>query len=460
LHKRYKILLSLFFSLLILLAFTPPLNPTAGGWTQQFMPNLNGRSITDIFFLDSLTGWGVTNATNQATDTTFVLKTTNSGDNWVIQYRKIQTGGGFPGLYRVYFINPNTGYICGITGLNKSTDGGVSWFSLNAPLNNYLDMSVLNENTIWLASPNSFSGGVYRTTNGGLNWDHQFSGGNQNPNKVYMYNARIGFMSNSSASPNIYKTTNSGENWSVNVSGENFTDMHFVDSLIGWKCTNSSSQAGTLKQTTDGGLNWMIQNLPPESPPFSYSRMFKFTFVNKDTIWGIGGVYTFNNGQSRGVIYKTTNGGFNWSYQIPDTSINIYIYNSIQFVNKKNGWAYSPSLGGVHTTTGGDTITSIQPISNEIPDAFELRQNFPNPFNPVTNIIYALKTTAFVVLKVHDITGKEIIILVNRKQRPGTYQSIFDGSNLSSGIYFCTILIVNEKGGEVYRETKKAILIK
>src|SRR5260221_3374560 len=96
-----------------------------GNWYQQFMPNLNGRNITDIFFLDSLTGWAVTNALNQNPDTTFVLKTINGGDNWVIQYRKIQLGGGFFGLSRIYFLNQNTGYMCGVdngplSGYNKT----------------------------------------------------------------------------------------------------------------------------------------------------------------------------------------------------------------------------------------------------------------------------------------------------------------------------------------------------
>ena len=93
------------------------------GWQQQFLLNIGGRQISDIFFIDSITGWAVTNATNQNPDTTFVLKTTNGGDNWVIQYGKIQTGVGFPGYFRVYFLNQSTGYTCGVKGLDKTTDG-------------------------------------------------------------------------------------------------------------------------------------------------------------------------------------------------------------------------------------------------------------------------------------------------------------------------------------------------
>jgi photosystem II stability/assembly factor-like uncharacterized protein len=138
--------------------FTDSLLPF--GWYQQFMPNLNGRNITDVFFLDSLTGWGVTNATNQSTDTTYVLKTTNGGDNWIIQYRKIQNGGGFYGLSKVHFLNQSTGYICGVdngpfSGFAKSTDGGIIWTSINVPDpgGNYLDMSIFSVDTQWLVTP-------------------------------------------------------------------------------------------------------------------------------------------------------------------------------------------------------------------------------------------------------------------------------------------------------------------
>jgi hypothetical protein len=318
-------------------------------------------------------------------------------------------------------------------------------------------MSIINEDTIWFAMNEILTGGVFRTTNGGGSWTQQFSGGNQNPNKIYMFNVRIGFHSNSSASPNIYKTTNSGVNWSVNLSGENFNDMYFKDSLLGWKC--SGSNIAFIRKTTNGGINWTIQNLPPESPPFIFSRMSKFTFVDQDTAWGVGGNIFYPNSQIRGVIYKTTNGGVNWGYQIPDTSIHITGYAFISFTDKQHGWAYHQlQQGGVHTTNGGDTITyftSVQQIGNEIPKEFKLLQNFPNPFNPFTNIRYNINASSFVTLTIYDVTGRQLSSLINEKQGAGIYQYTFDGSNLSSGVYFYSMLIDNKPV-----ETKKMILIK
>lgn len=455
--KKYKILpLIIFF----FLAFTPPLNPPAGGWTQQFMPNLGGRQISDIFFLDSVTGWAVTPylAVN---DTAYVLKTTNGGDNWFIQHTRV---GQFVGSNRVAFLNANTGYTAGVSWLPtysailKTTNGGSNWNNVNPPTNPFTakDISILNENTIWAVSDNSLTGGVYRTTNGGANWDRQFSGGNQNPNKIYMYNERIGFISNSSASPNIYKTTNGGDNWTVNVSGERYFDISFADSLTGWR---SSVIGNTIFKTTNGGINWITQIIP--SGGIIITAIGKFSVLNKDTVWGVGGLVSYGSNGSRGILYRTTNGGINWLFQLPDTSIHITGYAFVQFINRNTGWAYHSSQGGIHTITGGDTswLTDIKQISHEIPANFKLYQNYPNPFNPRTVIKYEVRSQKSEVrLVVYDINGREIIALVNQEQDQGIYEVDFSGDGLSSGVYFYKITITNRK--EVFIDTKKMILIK
>jgi len=459
LHKKYKILISLVLVTGLFLSFTPPLNPIAGSWYQQFMPNIGGRQISDIFFLDSLTGWAVTPFTVQ-NDTTYVLKTTNGGNNWFIQF----TGTGqFVGRNRVYFLNANTGFTCGndhfsgSTKITKTTNGGNNWFSLNDPSTAVFDdMVVLNEDTIWLATSSSIGTGVWRTTNGGINWESQFSAGNDNPEKIYMYNGRIGFISASAS--RIYKTTNSGLNWNL-YPDSGFTDMHFIDSLTGWKAR------GTIKKTTDGGLNWVMQTMP-FGGNITNSTINKFSVLNQDTLWGVGGVTWYGSMNYRGIIYRTTNGGVNWLYQIPDTTVYYYQFYHIQFINKNNGWVYVPGIGalnsvnGFRTTSGGNPvwITGITQTSTEIPKYFVLEQNYPNPFNPKTIISYELRVSSYVKLLVYNIQGKEIIILVNQKQNSGTYQVDFSGNGLSTGVYFYKIIINTDK--EVFSETRKMILLK
>lgn len=70
---------------------------------------------------------------------------------------------------------------------------------------------------------------------------------------------------------------------------------------------------------------------------------------------------------------------------------------------------------------------------------YQLNQNYPNPFNPQTQISYSLKDNGFVNLTVYDILGKEVAVLVNDYQNAGSYKVSFNGSNLSSGIYFAKL---------------------
>jgi len=96
----------------------------------------------------------------------------------------------------------------------------------------------------------------------------------------------------------------------------------------------------------------------------------------------------------------------------------------------------------------------------EIPSAYSLSQNYPNPFNPTTKIRFAIpkasvgQTFLFVTLKVYDIMGKEISTLVNEQLAPGTYETTFDGSALSTGTYFYKLTTGD------FSATKKLTLLK
>ena len=443
-----------------------PASPAVGNWYQQFLPSLNGRTISDIFFLDSLTGWAVTPYRFQ-NDTAFVLKTTNSGDSWFFANSRV---GQFVGHNRVKFLNSSTGFICGASqtsgfkGLSKSTDGGSNWTSLNVPVSaqNYEDMSVLNENTIWLVASESLTGGVFFTSTGGANWVQQYSAGSQNPEKIYMYNARIGFISDNSGSSSIRKTTNGGLNWNLNLSGQYYRDIIFTDSLTGWY-----SYGNNVYKTTNGGTNWQLQVLPFGGNLISVG-INEFSAINKDTLFAIG-AEIITGIQSRGIIYRTVNGGANWTFQIPDTSI--YVpgpYNYIQFADKNHGWAYTLGFyGGIHTTTGGDPvwITAIEQTSNEVPKEFKLYQNYPNPFNPNTKIKFQLLKHSNAEITIYDITGRRIQKLLNDELNAGEYEIDFNASGLSSGTYFYRIAIHSDKltvttAKEVFTETKKMVLVK
>ncbi len=80
--------------------------------------------------------------------------------------------------------------------------------------------------------------------------------------------------------------------------------------------------------------------------------------------------------------------------------------------------------------------TSVPGSEGGIPAAFSLSQNFPNPFNPSTNIQFSIVNRQLTIVTVLDLLGREVKTLVNEVKEPGTYTVNFDGSNLASGIYF------------------------
>ncbi len=100
--------------------------------------------------------------------------------------------------------------------------------------------------------------------------------------------------------------------------------------------------------------------------------------------------------------------------------------------------------------TGG---TDIPPRDN-IPTTFELKQNYPNPFNPETKIMYHLPGSSSVMLKVYDVLGREVKVLVNELQLYGSYTVTFDGTGLANGMYFYRL-----QAGD-YSETKRMVLVK
>jgi hypothetical protein len=101
-----------------------------------------------------------------------------------------------------------------------------------------------------------------------------------------------------------------------------------------------------------------------------------------------------------------------------------------------------------------DSTVGIIINENKIPIEYKLYQNYPNPYNPTTNIKYAIPKDGFVTIKIYDLLGREINKLVSENQKAGFYSVQFNGASLSSGIYFYRI----QSGSFV--QTKKMVLIK
>jgi hypothetical protein len=103
----------------------------------------------------------------------------------------------------------------------------------------------------------------------------------------------------------------------------------------------------------------------------------------------------------------------------------------------------------------GDTLlTSINQITSNVPENYSLYQNYPNPFNPTTKIKFDVARIGDVKIIVYDAMGREVQTLVNESLKPGTYEASFDGSQLTSGVYFYKIT-----AGD-FSQTKKMLMIK
>jgi len=304
----------------------------------------------------------------------------------------------------------------------------------------------INKDTGWVSGALAYN---YKTTNGGITFDSTSIVATYTMD-IYFKDSNTGFMTSEGR---VLKTTNGGSTW--------FVSLDVLDTRIFWKISVVDNQFAWVSgmngygvfRTNNLGNNWSLVN------DSSYMiGMFGVCFINKDTGF-VGG--NINK------LFKTTDGGYHWARE--NTQTNNETFESIEFVNDAVGWVCSTTGVILHTTTGGQTLVTVNNISTETPSKYSLSQNYPNPFNPTTKIRFdvangfPIKTFGNdkVVLKVYDVMGREVQTLVNESLKPGTYEVSFDGSALTSGVYFYKLIIRHggsSTGG--FTETKKMLMIK
>jgi hypothetical protein len=212
----------------------------------------------------------------------------------------------------------------------------------------------------------------------------------------------------------------------------------------GYDATYIHDEAYAVRQTPDGGF--IIAG--GSGDEYSYSESghsagpsdeWKAYLVRTDSsgniLWeGIYPPYSIGNNAAE-YVDITTNEGF------------------IVFVDTDTQIPPNPNNFGF-LKTKGDPVTEIKNKRTITPEKFGLIRNYPNPFNPETNIDYSLAISGEVVLEVYDILGKKVKTLINQHQISGIYNLKFDASELPSGIY-----IVRLKQG-LYSDLLKMVLIK
>jgi hypothetical protein len=117
---------------------------------------------------------------------------------------------------------------------------------------------------------------------------------------------------------------------------------------------------------------------------------------------------------------------------------------------------YTDMLGAVINGVlwGDTTLTTIKQTNSTTPGSLHLYQNYPNPFNPTTRIKFDIPNSGNVSIKIYDITGKEIIELVNQYLSPGTYEALWDADGFASGVYYYRL----ETDG--FSKTNKMLLVR
>jgi photosystem II stability/assembly factor-like uncharacterized protein len=360
-------------------------------------------------------------------------KTTNGGLNWIVFISVTNINSKYfvtPNLiwYSHYYQPPVPPYNP-YEDLEKTVNGGLTWSSmLSGNGIGYPAIFFIDNLTGWVMDYYY----LYRTSNGGTNWNYnsiqEITYGLQflNSNYGYFY----------SGTNRIYKSTNSGINWSLTfIANNTIQGFTFLDTINGYFCGNSSSPSihGMVLKTTNGGYNW-IEILR------DYTQINNINFVNNNT-----GYALFNPN----TLYRTSNGGLNWSKQIPDST---KILNAIHFINAYTGWLVGNQGIVLYTTNGGSTF--IDEIKSTIPYSFSLFQNYPNPFNPTTKIKFEIAKAGDVKIVVYDVSGREVQTLVDDALKPDTYETVFNGAMLTSGIYFCRL-----SAGD-FIQTRRMVMIK
>ena len=185
--------------------------------------------------------------------------------------------------------------------------------------------------------------------------------------------------------------------------------------------------------------------------------------------------YLFNNGTGAAVYSPKTSIKVLWRYSVKDKSKRCNYIQAVDFATMLYGLASLPEYLGPDFFNTYNEIKECIPVKVEIvkkngPMDFSLKQNFPNPFNPSTTIEYRIppspfsekgEQVGFVSLKVYDLLGREVAVLVDEQKPAGTYTQQWNANGIPSGVYFYRLQVYPDAvGAGTFNQTKKLILLR
>src|SRR4030095_8726906 len=243
-------------------------------------------------------------------------------------------------IFSCSFPSASSGFAVGYGNLIlKTTNGGQSWINKSFP------GTAPNLNSVWFINENtgwisSTNDTLYKTTNNGISWSPSFY--LQGPgDRIFFVNQSTGWVM---GYLKLFRTTNSGASWNL-INTNTGNDIFFINENTGWMSTTAAGSS-TIYKTTNGGVNWS-----PQYSTSDFRIIYSFFFVDANTGWASG---------YREHILKTTNSGVNWVQQ-RDMNNGIGLH-SIVFMNLNTGWAVGDNGEALSTTNGGDilNLTTLQ----------------------------------------------------------------------------------------------------
>ena len=253
-----------------------------------------------------------------------------------------------------------------------------------------------------------------------------------------------GFTSFTDNAEGSFSNWTTNESWGITSSQSNSPTHSFTDSPDGQYLINSNNSMTLANAVNTNSSRVVMLNFFHK---YSVEQSYDFCNVEVsdavDTSWQSVKSYT-------GTLAGWTSESFDITDYVSELSqIKIRFRLSSDYLTNDDGWYVDDvKISSYNLDPVG--ISS----NNEIANSYSLSQNFPNPFNPVTNMEFGISKMGFVSLKIFDVLGKEVATLVNENLQPGTYKYNFDASNLSSGIYFYRI-----KAGD-FVQTRSMMLLK
>lgn len=355
-----------------------------------------------------------------------IFVSTDNGTTWT------EANNGLPENEDVYSftINENKIYAGLIHGFYVSTDNGLNWISLSTGLPNHPNVELININGKDILA--STWEDVFLSTDGGMNWNNITNG-------MFVTGvSSIAFINNAiyvCTHSKIYRSTDKGLNWITYTNGLPNDWVYNISPYNNYLYLTTRSYG--VFYSSDDGENWVQSG----DEHLKYNDVTSLAFNNNQVIAGTQG----------SGIYLSSDYGRTWANANVGL-IDAYTVLSLGIIGEK---VFAGTLRGLWSCDLNNIqITAIDNHNTLLKYMYSLAQNYPNPFNPVTKIKYSLPYLTQVTLKIYDMLGREVTTLVNEEKPAGYFEVEFNGSGLTSGIYFYQL-----KAGN-FAETKKLVLLK